>query len=145
MLFICLGNACRSPMAKAIARRDAADVIEPYSAGLTPLGSVPDLTKQTLMNNGYSAESLESTGIIRPLWDAADIVVNMSGIPKERAFLDWRKVEEWDVADPYGTDPALYQTIYEEIRGRVAELADRLRKSPATRPATRQPMTHYRK
>lgn len=145
VLFICLGNACRSPMAEAIARRDAADVIEPYSAGLTPLGFVPELTKQTLTNNGYPTENLESTGIIRALWDAADIVVNMSGLPKERAFLDWRKVEEWDVADPYGTDPALYQTIYEDIHGRVGELADRLRKSATTPRASQQTMMHHRK
>ena len=56
MLFICLGNACRSPMAESIARRDAADVIEACSAGLTPLGFVPVLTMQTLAANGYSIE-----------------------------------------------------------------------------------------
>ena len=127
VLFICLGNACRSPMAESIARRDAADVIEPCSAGLTPLGFVPALTTQTLSANGYSIESLCSTPITHAVWDAADIVINMSGIPKQSAFIDYRKVEDWDVQDPYGTDPVLYQTIYEDIQRRVAQLADRLR------------------
>jgi protein-tyrosine-phosphatase len=127
VLFICLGNACRSPMAESIARRDAADVIEACSAGLSPLGYVPVLTTQTLAANGYSSESLDSTPITRAVWDAADMVVNMSGIPKQRAFIDCGKVEDWDVQDPYGTDPVLYQTIYEDIQRRVSQLAERLR------------------
>jgi arsenate reductase len=128
-----MGNACRSPMAESIARRDAPDVIEPCSAGLAPLGFVPGLTKQILTANGYSIESLDSTPVTREVWDAADIVVNMSGIPKERAFIDHQKVEDWDVQDPYGADPALYQTIYEDIQRRVELLADCLRKAAATR------------
>jgi protein-tyrosine-phosphatase len=114
-------------MAESIARRDARDVIEACSAGLTPLGFVPVLTMQTLSANGYSIESLCSTPITRALWDAADIVVNMSGVPKQLAFVDYEKVEDWDVQDPYGADPVLYQTIYEDIQRRVAQLAERLR------------------
>ena len=38
VLFICVGNSCRSPMAEALARHLAADVIEPQSAGISPLG-----------------------------------------------------------------------------------------------------------
>ena len=114
-------------MAESIARRDAADVIEACSAGISPLGFVPALTTQTLTANGYSIESLDSTPITRAVWDAADIVINMSGVPKERAFMDYRKVEDWDVQDPYGTDPVLYQTIHEDIQRRVGHLAERLR------------------
>ena len=135
VLFICLGNACRSPMAESVARRDAADVIVACSAGLTPLGFVPVLTMQTLAANGYSIEALCSTPITRAVWDAADIVVNMSGISKESTFTDYAKVEDWDVQDPYGTDPVLYQTIYEDIRRRVAQLAERLRNGAANKSA----------
>ena len=144
VLFICLGNACRSPMAESIARRDAADVIEACSAGLAPLGFVPALTTQTLTANGYSIESLDSTPITRAVWDAADIVINMSGVPKERAFMDCGKVEDWDVQDPYGTDPVLYQTIYEDIQRRVAQLAERLRGAAAERCAAEIRQPRYR-
>jgi protein-tyrosine-phosphatase len=65
------------------------------------------------------------------VWDAADIVINMSGIAKQRAFTDYQKVEDWDVQDPYGADPVLYQTIYEDIQRRVAQLAERLRDAAA--------------
>jgi protein-tyrosine-phosphatase len=116
-------------MAESIARRDASDVIEPLSAGLSPLGFLPALTTQTLIANEYPIDDLISTPITGDVWDAVDIVINMSGVSKERAFPDHQKVEDWAVQDPYGGDPALYQTIYEDIRQRVALLADRLRKA----------------
>ena len=114
-------------MAESIARRDAGDVIEACSAGLTPLGFVPVLTMQTLAANSYSIEGLCSTPITQSVWDAADIVINMSGVPKQLAFVGYGKVEDWDVQDPYGSDAVLYQTIYEDIRRKVAQLAERLR------------------
>ena len=52
-------------MAEAIARYDAADVMEASSAGLYPLGYVAELTVQTLMKNGYSASGLTSDPITR--------------------------------------------------------------------------------
>jgi arsenate reductase len=131
VLFVCMGNACRSPMAESIARQDAADIIEATSAGLSPLGFVPELTTKTLSMNGYPIELLASTPITRGAWDAADLVINMSGVPRERAFTDPEKVEDWDVQDPYGADPAVYQTIHEDIRQRIAKLAERLRKRSA--------------
>jgi protein-tyrosine-phosphatase len=126
-----MGNACRSQIAESIARRDAADVIDACSAGLSPLGFVPNLTTETLAANGYSTENLTSTPVSRDVWDSADLVINMSGIDKERAFTDHRKVEDWDVQDPYGEDPVVYQTIYEDIKRRVAQLAGRLRNAVA--------------
>jgi arsenate reductase len=127
VLFVCLGNACRSPMAEAIAMRDAADVIEASSAGLTPLGHVEPMTKRTLENNAYRSEGLDSKAVEPFALEAADIVINMSGHPREVAFDDPAIVEDWYVEDPYGADAELYQRIFEDIKRRVSELAGRLR------------------
>ncbi len=127
VMFVCLGNACRSPMAEAIARRDAADVIEATSAGLTPLGRVEPMTRQTLANNGFPSDGLASKPVLSAALDSADIVVNMSGRPKEIAFDNPAKVEDWFVEDPYGANAELYQRIFEDIERRVGELAERLR------------------
>src|SRR5229473_7465932 len=77
VLFVCVGNACRSPMAEAIARYDAADVIDASSAGVAPLGFIPDLTKRTLTMNGYSADGLTSNKATLEGCNAADIIINM--------------------------------------------------------------------
>ena len=75
-------------MAEAIARYDAADVIEASSAGLSPMGSIPEQTKQTLTQNGYSAQGLTSDALTREAADAADIIINMTGKPREETFLE---------------------------------------------------------
>ena len=127
VMFVCLGNACRSPMAEAIALRDAGDVIEASSAGLTPLGRVEPMTKKTLAQNGFPSDELSSKPILPSDLDGVDMVINMSGRPRELAFDDPAKVEDWRVEDPYGADAELYQRIFEDIERRVTELAHRLR------------------
>jgi protein-tyrosine-phosphatase len=114
-------------MAEAIARREAGDVIEATSAGLYPLGEIPTHTQTALEQSGYSAEGLASKRIAPDVWNRADLVINLSGRLRELEFEEYQKVEDWDVEDPYGEDPATYQRILEEIRGRVRSLAQRLR------------------
>jgi protein-tyrosine-phosphatase len=116
-------------MAESIALRDAADLIDTASAGLSPLGVVQRLTLRTLQANGYPTEGLYSKPILNDAWSDADLVINMSGYPREQAFArgDWHKVEDWDVEDPFGSDPAVYQRIFEDIRTRIDALAVRLR------------------
>jgi len=130
VLFICIGNSCRSPMAEAIAWRDASEEIEASSAGLAPLGFVAKMTTQTLVKNGYAAAGLASKPIVSEAWDSADIVINMSGRAREFAFRNFQghgKIEDWEIEDPYG-DSEKYQGTYESVRHRVVELAGRLRK-----------------
>ncbi|MGB9466211.1 MAG: low molecular weight phosphatase family protein [Candidatus Acidiferrum sp.] len=132
VMFVCLGNACRSPMAEAIALRDAADVMEVSSAGLTPLGRVEPMTKRILAKNGFPADELSSKPVSLSALNEAEIVINMSGRSREIAFDEPAKVEDWYVEDPYGADAELYQRIFEDIERRVAELAERLRNAGET-------------
>jgi arsenate reductase (thioredoxin) len=129
VLFVCIGNACRSPMAEAIARRDHEDVMEVCSAGLAPLGRVEEMTKRTLADNGYPSEGLESKKIFLQTFEEADLVVNMSGREKGIAFDDPSKVEDWQVEDPYGEDAEVYQRIFKDIEKRVGKLAEQLRRA----------------
>ena len=134
VLFVCIGNACRSPMAEAIARRNAADVIEPSSAGLYPLGHLAEPTIDALVTNGYSAEGLASKFISRETVSSADLIVNLSGLPIDPLFSSGpsrlsqgQQIENWNVSDPYGEEAATYQRILEELEKRVQRLADQLR------------------
>jgi len=129
VLFICFGNACRSPMAEAIARKEAGDIIAPSSAGLYPLGEIPLHTRKTLEGNGYSVEGLASKAVSLEVWQRADVVINLSGRMRELEFDDFEKVEDWDVADPYGEGEAFYQKTFLDLRARVKDLAQRLRKN----------------
>lgn len=129
VLFVCIGNSCRSPMAESIALRDAVDCYDSASAGLSPLGVVQKLTLQTLTNNGYPTDGLYSKPILSDEWAGADLVINMSGYGKERAFPrgELHKVEDWNIDDPYGADQQFYQKTFEDIRTRIESLTARLR------------------
>jgi len=114
-------------MAEAIARYDAADVMEASSAGLHPLGYIAELTKQTLMKNGYSVRGLTSDGLTREAGEVADLIINMTGTPSDHVFQSKKNVEDWLVEDPYGEDPETYQRVFEGIQRRVNQLAMSLR------------------
>jgi len=127
VLFVCIGNACRSPMGEAIARKEANDVIEASSAGFYPMGMIPEMTQAALERNGYSPQGLRSKGLRESVSAEIDLVVNLSGYARAQSLEKFVQVEDWEVSDPYGADEATYQRILEEIRGRVRELAQRLR------------------
>jgi protein-tyrosine-phosphatase len=136
VLFVCVGNACRSPMAEAVARQLATDVIEPFSAGTHPLGHLAEATRQTLLDNGYSLKHLSSKPLGPYAAETADLIINMSGKSLEGLFerrnssgssLVADKVKTWHIEDPYGEQPATYQRILEEIESKILLLAARLR------------------
>lgn len=114
-------------MAEAIARHDAADVIEASSAGLVPLGFIANPTISTLAESGIPVCGQTSKGITREAVDASGLVVNMCGRPLPPLAKRSARVEDWDVEDPYGEDAGLYRRICEEIRHRVKDLAQRIR------------------
>jgi len=130
VLFVCLGNSCRSPMAEAIAAHIASDVMEVSSAGLVALGHVESMTMATLGKNGYPADGLRSKLLRFADLEDADIVVNMTGCPGILS-LDEPKVEDWDVEDPYGDDSETYQRVFMDVERRVTLLVSRVRESRA--------------
>jgi|ERR1700722_1709381 len=125
-------------MAEAIATHIASDVMEVSSAGLAALGRVQALTKLTIEKNGYPAEGLQSKPLEAGDLEAADITVNMTGRPDLALFLDPRKVEDWNVEDPYGASAETYQRVFEDIESRVVLLIGRVRKSLTSEFTTRE-------
>ena len=132
VLFVCIGNSCRSQMAEALARHWASDAIEASSAGIYPLGQIESSTLEVLRERGVPADGQYSKPLIEADCQAADLIINMTGRPGQ-GVLPWagRKILDWKVTDPYGQDLELYRRICDEIDQRVAQLADRLRENPA--------------
>src|SRR5580692_3098373 len=97
-------------MAEGIAAHIASDVMEISSAGVAALG-----------RESKPCEDVDLGG--------ADLIINMTGQPGQAVFQDASRVEDWDVEDPYGSDAATYQRIFEDIERRVVELVGRVRMS----------------
>src|SRR6202035_5396313 len=108
VLFLCIGNACRSQMAEAIAKHIASDVIEPSSAGLVPFGEIPSTTLTVLRERGISTEGQSSKPLRPEDVSVAEIVINMTGRSGATILSgQLRQVEDWDVGDPFGSDLAV--------------------------------------
>src|ERR1700688_4738834 len=128
VLFLCVGNACRSQMAEAIAKHVAADVIEPSSAGLVAFGEITGPTLAVLGEHGITAEGQRSKSLSSEAMSPADLVVNMTGRSAAAIFTEpTPPVEDWDVGDPFGFNMAVYRSIRDQIEARVEDLARRLR------------------
>ena len=100
VLFVCLGNICRSPMAEALARAYGSDVIRARSAGLMPAISTSTLTRSVLKEKNIEL----GDHLPRALRDInlaeVDLIVNMSG--SKLPVATTVPVIEWKVKDPIG-------------------------------------------
>jgi protein-tyrosine-phosphatase len=127
VLFVCIGNSCRSQMAEAFARAYGGDIMEVQSAGVSPATYIAPLTKQTLseLNLTIDDHFPKSMDLMRR--QHFDVVVNMSGIP---VGLPGARVIEWTVPDPIGQKESYYRTVATQIEGLVMRLIMELRTTP---------------
>ncbi len=137
VLFVCLGNSCRSPMAEALARHLAPDVIEASSAGVMALGYVAPPTHAVLKESGVPSDGLVSKPLRAVDIASIDLIINLAGCPIENLF-DGKAlpVEDWDVGDPFGSDLAVYRRIRDEIERRVLDLVARRREPEKSKSIT---------
>ncbi|HEV2489608.1 MAG TPA: hypothetical protein VGT03_07355 [Candidatus Acidoferrales bacterium] len=125
---MCIGNSCRSQIAEALARHIYPDLIEAESAGLAPLGIVARETLAALQERGIRAEGLYSKGISDAgAFFEPEIVVNISG-HRVNGFFPQTKTLEWEIKDPFGSDPETYRQIIRVTEQLLKNLADELQR-----------------
>lgn len=124
VLFVCIGNSCRSQMAEAFARAYGSDIMEVQSAGLSPATMIAPLTKLTLAERNLNIDDQFPKGmdLIRRM--PFDVVVNMSGIP---VVLPGARIVEWVVPDPIGQRDDVYRAVANQLEGLVMRLILELR------------------
>ncbi len=117
VLFICLGNSCRSIMAEALARHRCGDRWEAASAGLNPLGFVAPETLKVLTEMGVSHAGLHSKGLEEFDLTEYGLLVNLTEyslkdrIPPHGAA----RVRQRPVPDPYGGSLEVYRRSRDAI------------------------------
>ena len=128
VLFVCIGNTCRSPMAEAMARAMGGEALRALSAGLAATGRVAPETLATLEAMGYPGEGLASKGLSQVPLDEIDVVVSLIGPPGVRWIPFGMPVETivWNVPDPWGEDEATYRNVARRIERLVRGLIDEL-------------------
>jgi arsenate reductase len=124
VLFVCIGNSCRSQMAEAFARAYGSDVLAPFSAGLSPASIIAPLTKQVLGEKNIRVNGQFPKSIDWALRESFDIVVNMSGQPLS---IKNTRVVDWPVTDPIGQSADVFRAVAGQIEGLVMRMILELR------------------
>ncbi|MBM4274809.1 MAG: low molecular weight phosphatase family protein [Deltaproteobacteria bacterium] len=126
ILFVCLGNSCRSIMAEALARHFHPGHWEAASAGLTPLGYVVEETVQVLEEMGVNPEGLYSKGLKEVDLAGFQAIVNLTEYNLKRYVPDALRgrLINRPVEDPYDLDLTAYRRAREEIILLLSELAE---------------------
>lgn len=133
ILFVCLGNICRSPTAQGVFEHLAeqaglGDRICVDSAGISDchVGDPPDpRAVEAALRRGYSLSHITSRHVVTEDFDCFDLVLAMdkanlqallSRCPepyrgKIRLFLDYEGSEQVEVPDPYYGDKDGFETV----------------------------------
>jgi len=119
VLFVCIGNSCRSQMAEGFARAYGADVMTAQSAGMSPALIVAPLTKQVLEARNIRIEDQFPKPVQALSDEPFDVIVNMAGAPLP---VSAPRVLEWAVRDPIGEPASVYESVAAQIEGLVMRL-----------------------
>jgi len=131
VLFVCIGNACRSQMAEGFARMYGSDVMIPASAGLAPATAVaPDTIRAMDEKNIDIRDQFPKS--LRQLGRADfDLVINMTGVFLPKEFKG--RIVDWEVADPVFMEYSDHCEVRDVIEELVMKLVLELRAAPRTR------------
>jgi protein-tyrosine-phosphatase len=125
VLFVCVGNTCRSVMAAALARRRFGEAVKTSSAGLRPQRPEDATNAVYTLNVEFGLDA--SGHVPRNVRDVDlttfDYVVAMDKtIAKHLTTVAKDRLIVWQIADPYGDDLTEYRQRALEIMQQVATL-----------------------
>jgi arsenate reductase len=127
ILFVCIGNACRSPMAEGWAKHFGRSRVHAYSAGSFAYGQIIVDTYTVMKEKGISLDGQRSKGLRDLAVAEMDIVVRMGHEVEVKLPAGFKgRVVDWDIPDPYGQGLDIFRDvrdlIEEEVRLLIASL-----------------------
>ena len=130
VLFVCSGNAFRSPVAEALLRKLRPD-IKVDSAGVHPVIPVAESAWRYLAVEGAEEFLKEDPeGLNGKDIDQYDLIVTMEQRHRDVVLSMCPSCEGktvvWNIDDPYFLPPERAERVYNQIKERVAELAKSL-------------------
>jgi protein-tyrosine-phosphatase len=125
VLFVCLHNAGRSQMSRALFERAAGGRHTADSAGTTPAERVHPEVVTAMQELGVDVSDRVPQKLTPQLAEQADVVVTM-GCGDECPYIPGKRYVDWDLTDPKGRDIETVRAIRDDIAARVEQLAESL-------------------
>lgn len=121
VLFVCLHNAGRSQMSRALFERAAGDRHEARSAGTSPAEAVHPEVVEAMSELGIDLSANRPRKLADADAEWADVVVTM-GCGDECPYIPGRRYLDWELPDPAGQRLEEVRETREEIRRRIEGL-----------------------
>src|ERR1700733_3849998 len=123
--FVCLHNAGRSQMSRALFERAAAGKHTALSAGTAPAEHLHPEVIHVMREIGIDLSGRRPQLLTRELAQQADLIVTM-GCGDQCPYIPGKRYIDWDLVDPKGRRLAEVRATRDEIDRRVRALSDEL-------------------
>jgi arsenate reductase len=125
VLFICIGNTCRSQMAKAffntLTFSESAD-----SAGIKPEAHIDTNTIKVMDEVGIDIRNYKPKSVIVEITDKFDIYIIMD--PGINLHIPEKNILRWSIDDPKGKTLSTYRKVRDTIKWHVETLLTQIDK-----------------
>ncbi|TET88259.1 MAG: hypothetical protein E3J34_00730 [Dehalococcoidia bacterium] len=119
VVFLCVGNASRSQIAEALAKKLChRPNLQFASAGTQPADEVEPKALEVLREEGITWHGKPKTV---PDKEAADVVVTLGG-EVECPTISGAEIIAWDIPDPKGKDVKEYRRVLSMIKRKISQL-----------------------
>jgi arsenate reductase len=125
VLFVCLHNAGRSQIGRALFERAADGRHTAEAAGTQPVERLHPAVVEAMREVGIDLSDRRPRLLTRAMAEWADVVVTM-GCGDECPFIPGKRYVDWDLEDPKDLPIEAVRELREEIAARVAALIGEL-------------------
>lgn len=148
ILFVCLGNICRSPLAEGVLRELAAQKglasqisVDSAGTGGWHIGDPPDRRSiEAARRHGIDISGLRGRKVSKADFAAFDLILGMDGENVKTLrqlapagledridlFLSYASGRDQDVPDPYYDGPEAFKRLYQMLEAGFSSLLERL-------------------
>ena len=121
VLFVCLHNAGRSQMSRALFMRAAGNSHEARAAGTSPVKHVHPVVVTAMREVGVDLSTQVPTMLTTEIAQWADVVVTM-GCGDACPVIPGKRYIDWELPDPKDMPIEKVREVRDDIDGRVREL-----------------------
>jgi arsenate reductase len=122
MLFVCVGNSCRSQMAEGFARAMGGEAVDAASAGTMAADRVAPKAVQVMAELGIDISHQRPEQLTEEMLYQADAVFTMGCDAQRYCPATWLdEAVDWDLEDPMGQGVEKYREVRDLIRHRMEE------------------------
>ena len=131
VIFVCVGNSCRSPMAEGFVRHYAQKMglhLEVSSAGTRPEGTVNPRAVEAMREVGIDISQHRPRRISPEELLEYDYVITMGCADRGICPASFPGISrDWGIEDPFGKPMDVYRRVRDEIREQVLALLEEIR------------------